>query len=325
MQKRLKNSYDLRQVALYPEENIRLLLNENASYTAIYNALYWLLETCNKNDLVYFYFSGHGDIENTTIYKLGFLLAANSPRSNYINNAVRIEDLNNIANTLSVDKGAKVVLITDACHSGKLAGNDNRGNFLVGDQLRTVKGNEVRITSCGPDQLSNEDERWGGGRGVFSYYLVKGLEGLADDSKDQAVTLDEIKNYLNTSLAADKILAEKVNKQTPVVKGPVDTRLSKVDPAVLTVSQPSVSRVMVQMGEGDAAPLTSLGISPQGYLFGLIGKNNIEQLVDFNKLYSLPVDKIPFAFITMLQQAVTTKENDSRYCKNSTAGKIIAG
>jgi Tfp pilus assembly protein PilF len=52
-----------------------------------------------------------------------------------------------------------------------------------------------------------------------------------------------------------------------------------------------------------------LGISPQGYLFGLIGKKNIEQLVDFNKLYSLPVDKIPFTFITMLQQAVTTKEN----------------
>ena len=76
-----------------PDKNIRLLVNENATYSAIYDALNWLLETCHKDDLVYFYFSGHGDMENNTIYKLGFLLSYNTPRINYINNAVRIEDV----------------------------------------------------------------------------------------------------------------------------------------------------------------------------------------------------------------------------------------
>ncbi len=292
-----------------PEENIRLLLNKEATYTAIYNALYWLLETCNKNDLVYFYFSGHGDIESNTIYKLGFLLAANTPRSNYINNAVRIEDLNNIANTLSVEKGAKVVLITDACHSGKLAGTDNRGNFLVGDQLRTVKGNEIRITSCGPDQLSNEDERWGGGRGVFSYYLVKGLTGMADYSKDNEVSLAEIKKYLNASLLADRILAEKEHKQTPVINGPEDIRLSTVaDNAFVSMQSNDATQ------EGDDAPpsLTPLGLSPQGYLFSLIGNRNIEELVDFNKIKDLSKEEIPFSFISMLSVPVSkTNEVDS--------------
>ncbi|HYM92683.1 MAG TPA: caspase family protein, partial [Chitinophagaceae bacterium] len=116
-----------------PADNIRLLLNENATFAAIYDAMNWLMETCQKDDVVYFYFSGHGDMENNTIYKLGFLLSYNTPRTNYINNAVRLEDLNNMANTLSVARKAKVVLITDACHSGNLAGNDFRGNFLVGD------------------------------------------------------------------------------------------------------------------------------------------------------------------------------------------------
>lgn len=288
-----------------PDDNIRLLLNENATYASIYNALYWLLETCNKNDLVYFYFSGHGDVENNTIYKLGFLLATNSPRSNYIHNAVRIEDLNNIANTLSVEKGAKVVLITDACHSGKLAGSDNRGNFLVGEQLRTIKGNEIRITSCGPDELSNEDERWGGGRGVFSYYLVKGLEGLADYSKDQAVTLDELKNYLQTSLKADRVLAVKEHKQTPVINGRSDIRLAVVDPARLMVIQQQVSPSPVA-GEVETS-LKPLGISPQGYLFSLIGNNNIEELVDFNFLFKLPAEQVPFSFISLLLQSVASK------------------
>ena len=141
-----------------PEENIRLLVNESATYGAIYDALDWLLTTCQKDDLVYFYFSGHGDMENTTIYNLGFLLCYNTPRTNYINSAVRIEDLNNIANTLSVTNNANVVLITDACHSGNLAGSGFRGSFLVGNALRKVKNNEIRITSCAADQLSAEDE-----------------------------------------------------------------------------------------------------------------------------------------------------------------------
>src|SRR5579885_874723 len=85
-----------------PPENIRLLTNEGATFAAVYDAMNWLMETCQKGDMVYFYFSGHGDVENNTIYKLGFLLTYNTPRFNYLNNAVRLEDLNNFANTLSV-------------------------------------------------------------------------------------------------------------------------------------------------------------------------------------------------------------------------------
>lgn len=289
-----------------PEENIRLLLNNQASYMAIYNALYWLLETCNKDDLVYFYFSGHGDVENNTIYKRGFLLAANTPKSNYMFNALRIEDLNTIANTLSAEKGARVILITDACHSGKLAGNENRGKFLVGEQLRAVEGKEIRITSCGPDQLSNEDERWGGGRGVFSYYLIKGLEGLADYSKDKTVTVDEIRNYLSNALVADKVLADKEHKQTPVVNGKDNLRLAVVDPARLTVVQQAVRPPDAEAGDV-SADLQPLGISPQGYLFSLARGQNIEELVDFNQLNRLPAEQIPFSFIRMLVAATRDK------------------
>lgn len=58
-------------------------------------------------------------MENKTVHKLGFLLAANTPRFNYLTSAVRIEDVNNIANTISVEKEDGVVIITDACRSGK--------------------------------------------------------------------------------------------------------------------------------------------------------------------------------------------------------------
>ncbi len=283
-----------------PQENIRLLTNENATFAAVYDAMNWLMETCQKGDLIYFYFSGHGDMENNTIYKLGFLLTYNTPRFNYLNNAVRLEDLNNFSNTLSVQKQAKVVLITDACHSGNLAGNEFRGSLLVGDQLRAVQGNEVRITSCGPDQLSNEDEGWGGGRGVFSYYLVNGMIGLADNMNNGVVTVKEIRSYLDSSLSKDILLVQKDQKQTPVINGPADFQLATVNKTSLDSLKQRFSSGSILQRNQASIFLKPLPVQPLGYFFSLIGKNNIEELVDFNKLDQLSKDEIPSAFIKML-------------------------
>jgi Flp pilus assembly protein TadD len=283
-----------------PSDNIRMLLNENATYTSIYNALYWLRDIAGKDDLVYFYFSGHGDIENTSD-NLGFLLPVNTPRTNYLHNAVRIEDLNRIANSLSVTKGSRVIMITDACHSGDLAGKTIRGNQLTGDQLRTASGKEIRITSCGPNELSNEDEKWGGGRGVFSYYLVKGLEGLADYSNDKVVTLEEVKNYLGRSFQTDKVLSQKENTQTPVISGTLPTPLARVDKQRVDSISLSTAPVVENNGSG----LKPLGTSPQGYFFSLIDKWNVEKQVDFHKLRLVPSYEIPYEFIRQTTEAGT--------------------
>ena len=163
-----------------PAENIQLLVNEDATTSAVYDAIYWLKNTCKKGDLVYFYFSGHGDLETNTMFNNGYLICYDSPPNNYVKLALGVDYVNEIAHTLSAQTNANVVLITDACHSGKLAGSRFGGTFLVGDQLRAVKNKEIRITACATDQLSNENADWGGGRGVFSYYLTNGLKGLAD-------------------------------------------------------------------------------------------------------------------------------------------------
>ncbi|MEO6405368.1 MAG: caspase family protein, partial [Ferruginibacter sp.] len=282
-----------------PLDQIRMLLNEQATYAAIYDALNWLLENVKENDLVYFYFSGHGDMENNTIYKLGFLLSYNSPRNNYINSAVRIEDLNNIANTLSVKAKAKVILITDACHSGKLAGSDFRGNSLVGEQLVAMKKQEIRMTSCEPEQLSAEDVGWGGGRGVFSYYLIKGLQGRADKGHDGVVTVSEIKSYLDSVMSGDVLLAQKEMKQTPGITGNINFPIAFVDkqqdmqvPApVVTLSSPSTQQTVL---------LKPLAKPAQAYLFDVFESQKIEEIYDFDSLNAFSEDEIPLAFLSQL-------------------------
>ena len=203
-----------------PEDHIKLLVNEEATTASVYSALSWLSEVAAKDDLVYFYFSGHGDMENETIYKLGFLLTYNTPRTNYINNAIRIEDLNNLANTLSLRNKAKVIIITDACHSGNLAGSDFRSSSLVGKSLTILAANEIRIASCRPDQKSLEDEGWGGGRGVFSFHLVNGLTGFAAKPNADVITVRDLRRYLDSSLSTDLILKREKHQQNAVITGP---------------------------------------------------------------------------------------------------------
>ena len=290
-----------------PEENIVLLQNEKATDAAIYDALQNLKDICKPNDRVFFYFSGHGDMESVT--GDGYLLPYNSPRSNYNYNTVSIDKLNKEANILSSEKGVKVILITDACHSGVLAGSSKNGNFLAAEKLRQAKANEIRITSCDKNQLSNEDEGWGDGRGVFSYYFIKGLSREADSNKDGNVTVSEMKGYLDSAFAKDNLLAIKPNKQNPVIV-PVDNfTLAKVDssssfgldsaPSLLTISR-----------DADDDALPPVPKPPQAYFFETLEMFNPEQVFDFNKLSKLSSAELPFAFISLLPDSIKNKAGE---------------
>ncbi len=200
-------------------ERIKLLVNQDASIAAVYNALDWLKNVCSENDTAYIYFSGHGDIETKAKKSQGFLLAYNSPPNNYQNNAISIDDLNEIANILTLEKHSYVVLITDACHSGKLAGDFYKGKQWANEQLQKVLNDQVRLASCKPDQLANEGNYWGGGRGIFSYYLLKGLNGFADSDQNGNIQLKELQAYLQTSFEQDVFLKDQKKQQEPVLDG----------------------------------------------------------------------------------------------------------
>jgi tetratricopeptide (TPR) repeat protein len=287
--------------------HIRLLIGKQATTAAVYDALQWLMNVATENDLVYFYFAGHGDMENITLYKLGFLLTYNTPANNYINNSIRLEDLNNFANTLSAGKKAKVVLITDACHSGKLAGSGYRGNFLVGNQLRTSVANEIRITSCSPDELSNENDAWGGGRGVFSFYLVNGLIGFADKIKDGYVRLNEIKNYLDSALSADPVLKANNKTQKPVI--PVNNTTGNF---VLSVTDTVQMQKEEQAGSNNViiAPVNaSIFRSPEMMVsdfFQQINNEDVSKITGLETLLNEPAASIPLSFIKLCLKKVET-------------------
>ena len=191
-------------------DNIVVLTNENATKARINEEMRKLKESAEENDLVIFYFSGHGDKETGMETEIGYLLAHDTPMNNYRGNAVDLYYLNSDAYEISVGKKAKFVIILDACHSCQLAGDDIDGRINLSKNVRLTSGSEIRILSCQSDEKSIEAADLDGGRGLFSYYLVRGLIGEAEDEDDQdlQVTKDELEDYLW------KILNVKRSKET---------------------------------------------------------------------------------------------------------------
>ena len=255
--------------------NIRLLLQDRATVANVYNSMKHFKDKLKKNDKFYLYFAGHGDAESS-IYKLGYLLAHDTPFHNYLNNAIRIEDFNDLATTLSVNMGVEVIIITDACKSGSLTGIDNiHKKALVQEQLMKAQEKEVRFASCEPGQLSQENAVWGGGRGVFSYFLIKGLQGEADANKDKSITVQEVSTYVkgNVQDEMDDLL---LDEQIPVSDGIFDKVMATI-PEGFDVSQIGKSKDISTENKsvnGGVRSISGLGLSAtQRFVNQLNGMN----------------------------------------------------
>ncbi len=211
-------------------DNLQLLTNAQATAGRIAEALDAIIEKAKKDDLVIIYFSGHGDVEGKKLTQPGFLLCWDAPSRVYMGGGTySLSFLQEVVSTLSIQNQAKVVVITDACHAGKLAGSQIGGAQLTTSNLAKQYANEVKILSCQPNEFSLEGPQWGGGRGVFSYHLVDGLYGLADRNNDGQVTLGEIDRYLE-----DHVTAEAApQSQVPILLGNKTDRMAKVNSNIL--------------------------------------------------------------------------------------------
>lgn len=214
-----------------PASNITLLTNEDATSGKFISALYGLLEDCKEGDQIIIYFSGHGDVESSTISQPGFLLCWDAPSRIYMSGGTfGLAYFQEIISTIASKTQSQVMVVTDACRAGKLAGSEIGGAQATAAHLAKQYANEIKILSCQPNEYALESETWGGGRGVFSYYFLRGIRGLADQNEDNIVTLTEISRYLEDMVTP----AVDPHSQIPMVVGNRKAKISNVDLDVLS-------------------------------------------------------------------------------------------
>jgi tetratricopeptide (TPR) repeat protein len=289
----------LTDYAKVPAANIRLRVNKEATTGNIWTDLGWLKEKSQKGDRAIIYFSGHGSKETQTSLGMGFLLTYNSPKTNYPAGAFGIQYLKAMVNDIS-QKGATVLLITDACRSGMISENQLQGMSDATASLKEQFVNEIKILSCEPGQLSWEDARWGGGRSVFSYKLIEGLTGAADANNNGQITLLEIENYLENTVPRE--VAPK--KQLPFAVGSKETVIAYVTPG--TGGTAPVAAAPAQNGSS----LASKGVEEPG-AEALALENNFKKALSEGRLLMPMRDCADYYYQKLLgDQSVASRHAD---------------
>ncbi|WP_026776128.1 tetratricopeptide repeat protein [Polaribacter sp. Hel_I_88] len=219
----------LTKIEKVDEKNITFLINENATSFNILNGLQDLITSTQKNDIVYLFFAGHGDVvdKDNVAEKLGFLLAydVNQNREFYgTQGVIPFKDISTTVNTIA-SKDAKITLVLDACRSGYLSADGAQNNLKTFNEYLQ---NSTKLLSCNPNELSYEGDNLklsddNTGHGYFTYYLVLGLMGAADNLvQDNKLQYFELQGFLDTNVN----LATN-NKQTPIVKSKTSTGIFK--------------------------------------------------------------------------------------------------
>lgn len=184
----------------YDSEHLRVLLNKDATLANLKDALINFLNQAIDMDLVLIYFAGHGAPEPARPQNI-YLLTADSDPSSLGTTAFPMWDIQTVLARYINAK--RVIVFSDACHSGNISVNfatrgvgsteQNLVNQYLSDLSKSKEG-VIVFTASASGEVSQEFPEMG--HGVFTYYLLEGLQGKADYDNDYTITINELMQYV---------------------------------------------------------------------------------------------------------------------------------
>src|ERR1700733_15017387 len=206
-----------------PSENIFLLTDEKATTAAVRNGFQdFLKRRAGKKDTVVILIAGHGTVE-TPGSKNAFILTYDSDPQDLNSTALGMDELQTLFEE-QLSKVGRVLLFVDVCKAGTVGTIHNTTVNSNVQQLGDIQGDLFGLLASRPREVSREGPEFGGGHGVFSYYVIKGLEGAADANKDGVVDADELIKYVS-----EQVPMATANKQHPREFGTYDNMMRLSD------------------------------------------------------------------------------------------------
>lgn len=204
-------------------ENVHRLIGAQATLAAVRRELEeWLPGVAKENDRVVIYFAGHG-----------FVYGGKPYLAPYDFESDRVAATGYPMDSLGAVIGGKIkakwkVLFADACHSGAITPEENQ---QINRRLLDLNRSLFALTASRDREQSFESPDWGGGHGIFTYYVVRGMEGSADENRDGIVTADELAEYVRRN----------VREASGGKQNPTSDR-SSFDPNMLLAYVPTTAR-----------------------------------------------------------------------------------
>jgi len=156
-------------VPIWGTDHIALITDYSATKSAIQNSIQnWLAPCVDSDDVVLFYFAGHGGTDGSSYYI--------APTDSSIYTWADDISVYELSNWLSGLKSNNIIVILDACESG---------GFIT--DLSSISQVIMASSTASESSLSNR----------FTYYLVQtlGNANAADNNADHTLTTQEIFAY----------------------------------------------------------------------------------------------------------------------------------
>jgi uncharacterized caspase-like protein len=215
----------------FKKENILLLTDKTERKPTLRN-IKWALGTflarsAHKDDLVMIYFAGHGasEVDQRGIERDGlskYLVPVDADPDDLYSTALPMDEMQNVLARIEAER---ITVFLDACYSGAAGGRTfastktrtvNVDDIFL-DRLTRSKGRAI-VTASRPSELSIELAELG--HGIFTYYLVRGLQGYADNNRDGIVSLQELYEYLAHEVSRKS--RQVGGNQHPMLKGELE-------------------------------------------------------------------------------------------------------
>jgi uncharacterized caspase-like protein len=205
-----------------------LLLGKEATQRNISKAISDIFRKDLDSQLIIFYFSGHGIIDEDQ--QQGYLAPYDIDPEDPFVCGINIEELRNII--LNSKTKANVAVILDCCYAGITASasrnvrgtGDEQAKQVYASRVETVVSEDIStgsgrgrivLASMAADEVSREKfdcvhskDSIPHAHGAFSFHLIEGLEGKAANPDTGIITFDSIRRYLEAQMKAE-------GKQTP--------------------------------------------------------------------------------------------------------------
>lgn len=185
-------------------EHVVTLTNQQATCDNIVQAMTSLFSRAKADDMVVFFFSGHG-------YKGGLCPYDMGPRNK---NGLSYETIYRI---FSSCKAKQKIILADACKSGGLRKEEKPATRVYSSGADVILFLSSRTTE---DSIEDQDMK----NGLFTTYLERGLRGGADSNRDKMITAKELFTFVSSGV---KHLSE--NRQHPVMWGNFDDNFVVLD------------------------------------------------------------------------------------------------
>jgi uncharacterized caspase-like protein len=165
----------------WKEENIKFLLNEEATKDKIHDSIVnWLAEKEDEEDIVLIYYTDHGWKTPIKDRLKGHAYVFTYNATSWAFDETKISDKEFDSWVDKLDS-KHITIILDHCYSGRMLALRQQGRTVV------AAGGKYLFCPCNwSDYLES---------GIFTYYLLEGLSGIADINKDGWVTAREAFYY----------------------------------------------------------------------------------------------------------------------------------